>query len=92
MLTVTQIDYIKHLRENEGASISEIASRLKCSWKTAKKYADGEVDLQKRHRRARKKTVMEGYEEFIEAMLEENSLYLESKEKPQKLSLMSLKR
>ena len=74
MLTVTQIDYIKHLRENEGASISEIASRLKCSWKTAKKYADGEVDLQKRHRRARKKTVMEGYEEFIEAMLEENQL------------------
>ena len=54
MATVTQIDYIKHLRENEGASISEIASRLKCSWKTAKKYADGEVDLQKRHRRARK--------------------------------------
>jgi predicted transcriptional regulator len=51
VLTVTQIDYIKHLRENEGASISEIASRLKCSWKTAKKYDDGEVDLQKRHRR-----------------------------------------
>lgn len=46
MLTVTQIDYIKHLRENEDASISEIASRLQCDWKTAKKYADGDIDLQ----------------------------------------------
>jgi len=43
---VTQIDYIKHLREIEGASISEIATRVECCWSTAKKYADGNIDLQ----------------------------------------------
>ncbi|MDR9785891.1 MAG: hypothetical protein RJR37_01180 [Peptococcaceae bacterium MAG4] len=42
---MTQIDYIKHLRDIEGASISEIAARVKCDWKTAKKYADGSIDL-----------------------------------------------
>lgn len=49
---MTQIDYIKHLRDNEGASISEIASRVKCDWRTARKYADGEVDLQQRGSRS----------------------------------------
>ncbi len=62
---MTQVDYIKHLRNNEGASISEIARRVGCCWETAKKYADGDIDLQKRGRRKRKKTVMEGYEEDI---------------------------
>ena len=28
MLSVTQIDYIRHLRDVEGASISEIATRV----------------------------------------------------------------
>ncbi len=65
MLTVTQVDYIKHLRNNEGASISEIASRVGCCWETAKKYADGNIDLQKRGRRKRRKPVMEGFEEEI---------------------------
>lgn len=65
MLTVTQIDYIKHLRNNEGASISDIASRVGCCWETAKKYADGNIDLQQRGRRRRKKSVMEGFEEEI---------------------------
>lgn len=72
MLTVTQVDYIKHLREKEGASISEIATRVQCSWKTAKKYADGNIDLQGRGKRRRKKRVMEGYEEWIEAWLIED--------------------
>jgi transposase len=72
VLTVTQINYIKQLREDEGASISEIARRLKCSWKTAKKYADGEINLQTRGKRKRKKTVMDGYEEWVEAWLVED--------------------
>lgn len=72
MLTVTQIEYIKHLRENEGASISEIATRVKCCWKTAKKYADGEINLQTRGKRRRKQRVMDGYEEWIEAWLVED--------------------
>lgn len=58
MLTVTQIDYIKHLRNNEDTSISEIASRVQCDWKTAKKYADGDINLQKRGKRSRRKAVM----------------------------------
>ena len=72
MLTVTQVDYIKHLRNNEGCSISDIASRVGCSWETAKKYADGNIDLQKRGRRKRKKTVMEGFEDSIIDMLVED--------------------
>jgi transposase len=69
---VTQIDYIKHLRDIEGASISEIAIRVKCDWKTAKKYADGNIDLRQRGRRSRKKTVMKGFEEYLEAWLHED--------------------
>ena len=76
MLSVTQIDYIRHLRDVEGASISEIAARVKCDWKTAKKYADGSVDLRQRGRRARKKTAMEGFEEYIEAWLLEDERLL----------------
>jgi len=72
VLTVTQIDYIKHLRDIEGASISEIAARVKCDWKTAKKYADGSIDLRRRGRCSRKKTVMEGFEEYLEAWLHED--------------------
>ena len=72
MLSVTQIDYIRHLRDVEGASISEIATRVKCDWKTAKKYADGTVDVRQRGRRARRKTAMEGFEEYIEAWLLED--------------------
>jgi hypothetical protein len=67
---VIQIDYIKHLREKEDAS--KIATRVQCSWKTAKKYADGNIDLQGRGKRRRKKRVMEGYEEWIEAWIIED--------------------
>src|SRR5690554_7550504 len=70
--TIREIDYIKHLRDIEGASISEIAARVKCDWKTAKKYADGNIDLRRRGRRSRKKTVMEGFEEYLEAWLHED--------------------
>ena len=72
MLTVTQVDYIKHLRENEDASISEIAFRLQCDWKTAKKYADGDINLQERGKRTRKKTVMEGFDEYLKDWLLED--------------------
>ena len=72
MLSVTQIDYIKRLRNVEDASISEIAARVKCDWKTAEKYADGDIDLRMRGKRPRKKTGMEGFEEYLEAWLEEN--------------------
>ena len=44
MLTMPEINYIKHLRENEDLSISEIARKVGKDWKTVKKYADGEID------------------------------------------------
>ncbi|NMB00156.1 MAG: IS21 family transposase [Firmicutes bacterium] len=69
---MTQIDYIKHLREIEGENISEIARRMKCCWSTAKKYADGSIDLRKGPTQRRKRRVMDGYEEWIEFMLEED--------------------
>jgi hypothetical protein len=72
VLSVTQIDYISHLRDIEGAPISEIAARIKCDWKTAKKYVDGILGLGQRGRRVRKKMVMEDFEEYFEAWLEED--------------------
>lgn len=72
MLEVTQIDYIKHLRENEGCSISEIAKRLEINWRTAKKYADGNIEIQNKPKQQRKKPVMGPYLNLIEAWLEED--------------------
>ncbi len=66
MLTVTQIDYIKHLRENEDASISESASKLQCDWKTAKKYADGDIDLPELGKRAKKKPARKPAIDFLQ--------------------------
>ena len=37
MLTMPEINYIKHLRENEDLSISEIARKVGKDWKTVKK-------------------------------------------------------
>ncbi len=45
MLTMPEINYIKHLRENEDLSISEIARKVGKDWKTVKKYADGEIQV-----------------------------------------------
>ncbi len=66
---MTQVNYIKHLREVEGANISEIQRRVGCSWPTAKKYADSEIDLQERNHRTRKKTVMADFEEIVKDIL-----------------------
>ena len=72
MLEMSQINYIKRLREKEGCSISEIAKRLKINWRTAKKYADGEVEVQKLAKQQREKPVMGPYLSLIEAWLEED--------------------
>jgi len=72
MLKVAQIDYIKHLRENEGCSISEIAKRVKINWRTAKNYADGEVKIKNKTKQQREKPVMGPYLNLIEAWLEED--------------------
>lgn len=43
MLAMPEVNYIKHLRENEDLNISEISRKIGVDWRTAKKYADGEV-------------------------------------------------
>ncbi len=42
MLAMSDINCIKHLRNNKGLSISKIEETLGINWRTAKKYADGE--------------------------------------------------
>lgn len=46
MLAMPEVNYIKHLRENEDLTISEISRKTGHNWRTIKKYADGEVPLQ----------------------------------------------
>ena len=43
MLTMTDINTIKHLRNNHDKSINDIAQTLNINWRTAKKYADQPV-------------------------------------------------
>ncbi|HDR8111918.1 TPA: IS21 family transposase [Bacillus cereus] len=45
MLAMPEINYIKHLRENEDLTITEISRKLGCNWRTAKKYADGDIEI-----------------------------------------------
>ena len=72
MLKMSQINYIKRLREKEGCSISEIAERVDINWRTAKKYADGDIDLQNEGRQTRSKPVMGPYLSILEAWIEED--------------------
>lgn len=43
MLTMTDINTIKNLRNNHDKSINEIANTLDINWRTAKKYADNAI-------------------------------------------------
>ena len=72
MLKMSQIDYIKYLRESEGCSISEIASRLEIDWRTAKKYADENVKVQNQGKQKREKPVMGPYLNLLEAWIKED--------------------
>lgn len=42
MLTMTDINTIKNLRNNHDKSINRIRKELGVNWWTAKKYADGD--------------------------------------------------
>lgn len=74
MLEMSQINYIKRLREKEGCSISEIATRLKINWRTAKKYADNTVSIQDKPKRKRESPVMGPYMHIVDAWLEEDQI------------------
>ncbi len=69
---MSQIEYIKKMREIEGCSISEIAKRLKINWRTAKKYADNAIKIQAQPKRKRESPVMGPYMYVVDAWLEED--------------------
>lgn len=74
MLAMPEINYIKHLRENEDLSITKICERIGVDWRTAKKYADGEVPI---HLLPQKRSGMmfeEGYGALVDDWLEEDLL------------------
>jgi len=73
MLKMTQVEYIKFLRE-QGRSISEIAGKLEINWRTAKKYADSPTNLSGLPPRKRKSPVMGPYMDTVDTWLEEDGL------------------
>lgn len=80
MLAMPEVNYIKHLREVEGMSISEIAKKTGRNWRTAKKYADGEVPVESLPFRRRGMMYEEGYGEIVDCWLEED-MKLKKKER-----------
>ena len=73
MLKMAQIDYIKHLREEDKLSISKIAEKLEINWRTAKKYADEDPNPASSRRR-RQRPVMGPYANIVDAWLQEDML------------------
>lgn len=74
MLAMPEINYIKHLRENEDLSISDIAKKLGINWRTAKKHADGEVPIPKIPGNKQGMMYTEKYGQIVDIWLEEGSL------------------
>jgi hypothetical protein len=79
MLVMTQIKYIKHLRDQEGKTIQAIADSLDINWRTAKKYADCEdFNIKLPRKRKRRRTVVGPYEDIIDTwdtwLLEDKNL------------------
>ena len=72
LLSVIQAKYIKELREVKGLSVAKISAMNEITWKTAKKYADEDVNLEARPRQRRRRRVMEGFTEYVDAWLEED--------------------
>jgi len=74
MLKVPQQQYIRFLREIEGANINEIAETIGIDWRTAKKYADrDDWNLPIKHKE-HKMPVIGPYKEIIDTLLLEDSL------------------
>lgn len=74
MLDMAEIDYIRYLRDKKKLSITEIAEKLEINWRTAKRYADGDLDFDEKPKRNRKSTVMEPYANIVDAWLQEDML------------------
>ncbi len=69
MLKVPQQQYIRFLREIEGANITEIAETIGIDWRTAKKYADKDDWNLPTTRKQYKMPVIDPYKELIDTIL-----------------------
>lgn len=67
-----EINYIKHLRENEDMSISHIAEKTGKNWRTVKKYADGDIPTESLTFSKRGMMYEEGYGEIVDCWIEED--------------------
>jgi len=75
MLTMAQIQYIKHLREREDKSIAEIARLINVDRRIAKKYADREDwNASPKQQPCRKHPVIGPFQEIVDTWLREDSL------------------
>ena len=74
MLKVPQQQYIRFLREIEGANITNIAETMGVDWRTAKKYADKDDWNQPTIRKQHKMPVIDPYKEIIDIILQEDNL------------------
>ena len=74
VLTMTEQQYIRHLYENEGKSIREIARLMGCNFRTARKYATKEDwnEDEKREVRPESYPVLKEYIPTIDAWLEKD--------------------
>jgi len=69
---MTQINCIRVLRQQVGLPITRVAELMDVAWQTAKKYGDADELPLTGTGKARKKPVMDGYLEIIEAWLLED--------------------
>jgi transposase len=73
------MEYIRFLRETEKLSLSEIVRTTNTTWRTAKKYADGQATTQKGPRQRRRARVLkDAYREALETWI------LEDERRPRK--------
>ncbi len=75
-----EVNYIKHLRDNEDLTINEIARKTGKNWRTIKKYADGEVPLEPLLFNKRGMMYEQGYGEIVDCWIEED-MKLKKKER-----------
>ena len=72
MLDMVEINYIRRLRNKKKLSITDISEKLEINWRTAKRYGDGDIDLDEKPKRTRKSSVMETYTNIVDAWLTED--------------------
>lgn len=79
MLTMTDINTIKNLRNNHDKSINHISKELNINWRTAKKYADGDhIPVEKIYKRSGM-MYTDGWGEYVCLWLAEDSRLVKKK-------------